>query len=91
MFPLVLKKIRNGSLTATAGVTCDEGIRSRLLLSPGRDENSDVTVTSLQEPINSQLDALTGEHFLVSMTARAERHVRGRFSDAEANKNYYSL
>lgn len=63
------------SLKATAVITCDGSIRSRLLLSPGRHKNCDVTVTSLQEPINSQLDALTGEHLFISMTARAKRKV----------------
>lgn len=50
--------------------TCDEGIRAGLLFLPGRHKHSDVTVTSLQEPINSQLDAVAGEHLLIAMATR---------------------
>lgn len=62
------------SLPKVAGVlTCDESIRSRLLFSPCRDKHCNVTMTSLQEPIYSQLDALTGEHFLVTMTVERQQ------------------
>lgn len=43
-------------------------------------------VTSLQEPIYSQLDALTGEHFLISMAVEREQKEKGTISDAKANK-----
>lgn len=47
-------------------------------------------MTSLQEPVNSQLDALTGKHFLISVTERAERHIKERVSDANVKKNSFT-
>lgn len=64
-----MKTVPCYSITAT----CDEGVRSRLLLPPGRNKDSDVLVTTLQEPVDSQLDPLTGEDFLISVTAKTEK------------------
>ena len=50
--------------------TWDKSIWARLLLPPGRYKHSDVTVPSLQEPINCKLHALAWEDLLVAMALR---------------------
>lgn len=52
----------------TPAPTCYWGIRAGLLFPPRRHKHRDVMMATLQEPIDGQLDALAGKHFLVAMT-----------------------
>lgn len=58
-------------------LTCNWGIGAGLLLPPCRHKHCDVMMTALQEPINSQLDALAGKHFFVAMaTGHSEEEAK---------------
>lgn len=48
-------------------LTCYWGIGAGLLFPPRRHKHCDVMMATLQEPIDGQLDALAGKHFLVAM------------------------
>lgn len=53
-------------------VTCDRNVWPGLLLPPGWNKDSNLSVATLQEEVHSELDSQTGENFLVPMT----EHIR---------------
>lgn len=57
--------------------TCNGDIGAWLLFPPRRDEDDDLRVTSLQEVVDSQLDAQAGEDFFVSVAEREKLDISG--------------
>lgn len=53
--------------------TCDGNVRPRLLLPPRGDKHGDISVASVQEVVDCQLDSQTGEDFLVSVAKSANK------------------
>ncbi len=53
-------------------LTWNRYIRPGLLFSPGRHKYSDISVSSVKEVINRQLNPTAGKHFLVPMTEREQ-------------------
>ena len=57
--------------------TSNRGIRSWWFFPPGGDKNFDVGVSSVPEPVHSQLDSPAREGFFISMTTmRKQRHLQ---------------
>ena len=71
----IVGHVRGGSW---GGLTCNLCVGTRLLLAPRRDEHGDGGVSSEQEIVDSQQDALAGKRFLITVTEKKQKE-RGNY------------